>query len=76
MCSNYEKQLQVIQGQEAETRDQVTPSLRHSITVGLSEMFTKCQGYLKGRLISKSKFFIIDVFPYSMAYVVWLYELE
>ncbi|KAG9341449.1 hypothetical protein JZ751_019259 [Albula glossodonta] len=24
MCSNYEKQLQVIQGQEAETRDQIT----------------------------------------------------
>lgn len=23
MCSNYEKQLQAIQGQEAETRDQV-----------------------------------------------------
>lgn len=23
MCSNYEKQLQVIQGQEADTRDQV-----------------------------------------------------
>lgn len=28
MCSNYEKQLQVIQGQEADTRDQVCPLCR------------------------------------------------
>lgn len=29
MCSNYEKQLQAIQGQEAETRDQVCFSAVH-----------------------------------------------
>lgn len=39
MCSNYEKQLQVIQGQEAETKDQVTspaPSLSYSLFLSLS----------------------------------------
>lgn len=33
MCSNYEKQLQAIQGQEAETRDQVLSFYCHSTNV-------------------------------------------
>lgn len=35
MCSNYEKQLQAIQIQEAETRDQVGPRLLSSMQKGL-----------------------------------------
>lgn len=32
MCSNYEKQLQAIQGQEAETRDQVSVPVTFSVS--------------------------------------------
>lgn len=39
MCSNYEKQLQAIQGQEAETRDQVTV---FALSLFLTFLLQKC----------------------------------
>lgn len=38
MCSNYEKQLQAIQGQEAETRDQVCCELPAAAAAAAEEL--------------------------------------
>lgn len=43
MCSNYEKQLQAIQGQEAETRDQVCVFFCYFITFFTTRMFANIQ---------------------------------
>uniref|UniRef100_A0A8C7K0T6 Rabaptin, RAB GTPase binding effector protein 1 n=1 Tax=Oncorhynchus kisutch TaxID=8019 RepID=A0A8C7K0T6_ONCKI len=57
MCSNYEKQLQVIQGQEAETRDQVKK---------LQVMLRQANDQLERTLSEKHELYVSSVIPWSL----------